>query len=111
MSSVAEARERAVDRAQLLRELPPVPDTSGASAAITAHIRKNCTKVVVIDDDPTGTQSVADIPVVTSADERDLRWALAQDAPCLFVETDARAMPEHAARALNETLAASPHAG
>jgi uncharacterized protein YgbK (DUF1537 family) len=106
MPSVAEApADRAVRRAELLGGLPPVPDTSGAAAAIAAHIQRHHTKVVVIDDDPTGTQSVAGVPVVTSADEQDLRWALAQDTPCLFVETDSRAMPESAARTLNEALA------
>jgi uncharacterized protein YgbK (DUF1537 family) len=106
MPSVAEAgAERAVDRAALLGALPPVPDTAGAAAAIAAHARRHRTKVVVIDDDPTGTQAVADVPVVTSADEQDLRWALAQDTRCLFVETDARALPEPAARTLNEALA------
>ncbi len=106
MPSVAEAgAERGVNRTELLAALPPVPDTSGAGAAIAAHIQRHRTKVVVVDDDPTGTQSVADVPVVTSADEQDLRWALAQDSPCVFVETDARAMPERAARTLNEALA------
>jgi hypothetical protein len=106
MPSVAEAAAgRAVRRAQLLGGLPPVPDTAGAADAIAAHIRRHRTKVAVIDDDPTGTQSVAGVPVVTSADEYDLRWALAQDTPCVFVETDSRAMPESAARTLNEALA------
>jgi uncharacterized protein YgbK (DUF1537 family) len=106
MPSVAEAgAERALSRSELLGALPPVPDTSGAAAAIAAHIERHRTKVVVVDDDPTGTQSVADVPVVTSADEEDLRWALAQDTNCVFVETDARAMPENAARTLNEALA------
>jgi uncharacterized protein YgbK (DUF1537 family) len=106
MPSVAEVgAERALDRSELLAGLPRVPDTAGAAAAIAAHARRHRTKVVVIDDDPTGTQAVADVPVVTSADEQDLRWALAQDSRCLFVETDARAMPEHAARKLNEALA------
>src|SRR5439155_1971900 len=103
---LAEAHaERDVHRSELLGTLPPVPDTSGAAAAIATHVRRHRTKVVVIDDDPTGTQAVADVPVVTSADEEDLRWALAQDTACLFVETDSRAMPEHAARTLNEALA------
>jgi len=50
-------------------------------------------RVVVIDDDPTGTQSVADVPIVTQWEVGDLRWALAQAATTLFVLTNSRSRP------------------
>jgi uncharacterized protein YgbK (DUF1537 family) len=46
--------------------------------------------VVVIDDDPTGTQSVADVPIVTQWGVSDLRWALAQATTAFFVLTNSR---------------------
>jgi uncharacterized protein YgbK (DUF1537 family) len=50
-------------------------------------------RVVVLDDDPTGTQTVTDVPVVTEWSADDLRWALAQPTTALFVLTNSRSMP------------------
>jgi hypothetical protein len=38
--------------------------------------------VVVLDDDPTGSQAVHDVPVLTGWDDADLIWAFAHPARC-----------------------------
>ena len=38
-------------------------------------------RLVVLDDDPTGTQTIADLPVLTSWSVADLRWALRAARP------------------------------
>ncbi|MER7564602.1 four-carbon acid sugar kinase family protein [Streptomyces sp. NPDC048523] len=71
-------------------------------------------RLVVLGGDPTGTQTVADVPVLTSWTADDLRWALRQDSAAFFVLTDTRSLsPEDAAarnrevvRALHEAAAA-----
>ncbi|MBR8740381.1 four-carbon acid sugar kinase family protein [Nocardiopsis sp. MG754419] len=54
--------------------------------------------IVVLDDDPTGTQSVHGLPVLTRWDVDDLRWAFAQDTLAVYVLTNTRSLdPEEAA--------------
>ena len=76
--------------AELLTDFPPeVPvsaETVAASVAASGRI------LVVLDDDPTGTQSVADLPVLTRWEVEDLRWALAQGAAAVYVLTNTRSL-------------------
>ncbi|WP_425455743.1 four-carbon acid sugar kinase family protein [Arthrobacter crusticola] len=60
---------------------------------------------VVLDDDPTGTQSVADLPVLTSWEEADITWALEQSPPAFYVLTNTRSLSEADAEARNRTIA------
>ncbi|MDD7942608.1 four-carbon acid sugar kinase family protein [Actinomycetospora lutea] len=54
--------------------------------------------VVVLDDDPTGTQTVRDLPVLTRWAADDVEWALAQATPAFFVLTNTRSLgPDDAA--------------
>ncbi|OCG72665.1 four-carbon acid sugar kinase family protein [Microbacterium sediminis] len=62
--------------------------------------------LVVLDDDPTGTQSVADLPVLTRWEREDLDAALATGAPAVYVLTNTRALDEvDAARRNREVVA------
>lgn len=54
-------------------------------------------RLVVLDDDPTGTQTVRDIPVLTSWGVDDIRWALQQDTAGFFILTNTRSLPGSAA--------------
>ena len=51
-------------------------------------------RLVVLDDDPTGTQSIADLPVLTSWSVADLRWALRQQTTAFFILTNTRSLSE-----------------
>jgi uncharacterized protein YgbK (DUF1537 family) len=59
----------------------------------------------VIDDDPTGTQTVCGLPLVTRWDERELEWAMSTAEPMFAVLTNSRAVAETEARAINRTVA------
>lgn len=48
--------------------------------------------VIVLDDDPTGTQSVAGLPVLTRWEVTDLEWALSRGAPAVYVLTNTRSL-------------------
>ena len=48
-------------------------------------------KVVVLDDDPTGTQTVHGVPVLTTWTVEALSEELANDLPCFYVLTNSRA--------------------
>jgi len=60
--------------------------------------------IVVLDDDPTGSQVVHDVPVLTCWDDEDLRWAFAHPAGAFFVLTNSRSLGEQATRDLLEDL-------
>ncbi len=49
-------------------------------------------QLVVLDDDPTGTQSVAELPVLNSWAATDLEWALATRAAAVYVMTNSRSL-------------------
>jgi uncharacterized protein YgbK (DUF1537 family) len=61
------------------------------------------TKIVVLDDDPTGSQTVHSCRLLTRWDASTLRVALCDDAPLFFVLTNTRGMDAaHAARITRE---------
>ncbi|WP_299036765.1 four-carbon acid sugar kinase family protein [uncultured Pseudokineococcus sp.] len=73
----------------VLRGAPP---EAGVTAAQVAEaVRGAGTTLVVLDDDPTGTQSVADLPVLTRWEHDDLAWAL-EGGPALYVLTNSRSL-------------------
>jgi uncharacterized protein YgbK (DUF1537 family) len=61
-------------------------------------------RLVVLDDDPTGTQSIADLPVLTSWSVADLRWALQQPTAGFFVLTNTRSLSEADAAERNVSI-------
>lgn len=60
--------------------------------------------LVVLDDDPTGTQSVADLPVLTRWDVEDFIWAFSQSKPAVYVLTNTRSLDPAEAAARNEEV-------
>lgn len=87
---------------ELLADHSPAPQVSARSvhdAAASAPI------LVVLDDDPTGTQSVHDLPVLTRWDEEHLEWALAQDVPAVYVLTNTRSLDPAEAEQRNREIA------
>ncbi|AWB85542.1 hypothetical protein C3E77_02115 [Mycetocola zhujimingii] len=54
--------------------------------------------VIVLDDDPTGSQTVHDTPVLTSWDADDLEWAFDQPGHGFFILTNSRGFNDDEAR-------------
>jgi uncharacterized protein YgbK (DUF1537 family) len=67
-------------------------------------------RVVVLDDDPTGTQGVSGLPVVLRPDAATVRAVTGQWPGSLWVLTNTRAMPEPAAVSLVRQIAADVRA-
>lgn len=61
--------------------------------------------LVVLDDDPTGTQTVRDIAVVTTWDSATLRAELARAPACFYILTNSRSLAPEATRTLHRELA------
>ena len=75
------------------------PDTVARSVADSGRV------LVVLDDDPTGTQSVADLPVLTGWSVEDLTWALTQGKPAVYVMTNSRSLDPADAEQRNREVA------
>ena len=77
---------------EILSSLPPIW-SEDLLPAIQSEIAQNPVSVVVLDDDPTGTQTVYDIPVLTSwklqsiIDEFEMRTSL------FYLLTNSRSLP------------------
>jgi len=63
--------------------------------------------VAVIDDDPTGTQTVHSVPVLADWSVETLSDALASDVPCFYVLANTRALAVKAAKARAEQIGAN----
>ncbi|TCL81747.1 MULTISPECIES: four-carbon acid sugar kinase family protein [unclassified Rathayibacter] len=95
-----------ISETTLLQQYPAQVPVEAAAVAATRTARTPV--LVVLDDDPTGTQSVADLPVLTSWAEEDLRWALATRAPAVYVLSNTRSLaPEDAAERNREIVASA----
>ena len=83
---------------------PPIGD---ADLETTVHRAVNASgrKVVALDDDPTGVQTVHDTAVLARWDRRALAAELRRPPPLFFLLTNARSLSEDRAMALNREIA------
>lgn len=61
-------------------------------------------RLAVLDDDPTGTQTVRGVPVLTRWQVGDIRWALQQSTTGFFVLTNSRSLAPDEAAARNREV-------
>jgi len=80
---------------------------AGLPAEFTQPPRRIAPKIVVLDDDPTGTQTVHGIPVLTRWDTDALVAELRDPAPAVFLLTNTRAFPPARAVEINHTTGAA----
>lgn len=86
--------------AERLASLPPTLVIPGARRSIRDALIRSGTRLVVIDDDPTGTQTVHDTRVFMDWSVATLRRAFASPDPLLFISTNSRSMTRADAEAL-----------
>lgn len=94
-----------ISESKLLEQYPAEVPVDAASVVRTRT--ESSPVLIVLDDDPTGTQSVADLPVLTAWTEDDLRWALGTGAPAVYVLTNTRSLAPETAAARNREIVAS----
>ncbi len=61
--------------------------------------------IIVLDDDPTGTQTVNDVPVLTNWDVPVLEKEFQKDTPLFFILTNSRSLNERDTTLLHQELA------
>ncbi|MGS0525817.1 four-carbon acid sugar kinase family protein [Zobellia nedashkovskayae] len=87
----------------LLKSIEEGAGLLGLEKEIRAELAKNPKSIVVLDDDPTGTQTVHDVPVITEWTEEILENELLA-SPVFFILTNSRSLQADEADALGELL-------
>ena len=94
----------AVSERDYLEAQPPERHEPGALEAIRERIDAGGRPFAVIDDDPTGTQCVHGVPVLTTWEEDDLAAAMNGPSSTFFVLTNSRSMPPDEAEKVNRDI-------
>lgn len=89
---------------ELITSVPP-EWTEDLLPEIQAHNRVAAETLVVLDDDPTGTQTVYDVPVLTEWSEETLEAEFSRKTPIFYILTNSRSLTEAETTDLHETLA------
>jgi uncharacterized protein YgbK (DUF1537 family) len=71
---------------------------------IRSKIEISGKKIVVLDDDPTGTQTVHGIPVLTEWSVEALIKEFENDLPAFYLLTNSRSLPLKAAQSINQEI-------
>lgn len=95
-----------VSKSATFAALPPVWPTDLLPANAAAASASGRT-LVVLDDDPTGTQTVRNIAVVTTWDVETLTAEFSAAPACFYILTNSRSLTAPASRALHLELAAN----
>jgi uncharacterized protein YgbK (DUF1537 family) len=93
----------ALSKHATLDSLPP-EWADDLRAAIRREVAASQRTLVVLDDDPTGTQTVHDLPVLTHWSVDALRDELARGTETFYLLTNSRSLPTKDAQQLNRTI-------
>ena len=94
---------KTISLGQLTATVPP-PWPEDPFPAIQAAVAHSSAKLVILDDDPTGTQTVYGIPVLTTWTVADLTVELQSPGPGFFILTNSRSLPPLEAEALSREI-------
>ena len=84
---------------------PPAIEDRDLEVHVKEAVVASRRKVVALDDDPTGVQTVHDVAVLARWDTATLANELRQPGSLFFVLTNSRSLPESQASALNREIA------
>ncbi|MDQ3411815.1 MAG: hypothetical protein M3509_06810 [Chloroflexota bacterium] len=85
----------------------PAEYPAGLTGRIQAEIARSNRKLIAVDDDPTGVQTVYDTPVLARWTVPDLVAELRDTGPLCFLLTNSRSLPEPEAVRINQEIAAN----
>jgi uncharacterized protein YgbK (DUF1537 family) len=97
----------AVDASEYLASQPPELRVPDALEKIRHQVSESGRRLAVLDDDPTGTQTVHGVPVLTTWTVEDLRWALEQPSSTFYILTNSRSFPEDEAAGMNREISSN----
>ena len=83
----------------------PVPDKDRAKECLQKAMEGFDCKIVVLDDDPTGVQTVHDISVYTDWEENSVREGFQEESSMFFILTNSRSFSEEKTAAVHRQIA------
>jgi uncharacterized protein YgbK (DUF1537 family) len=92
-----------IPKSQLLNRLPD-EWPQDLRPAIQKQVHANRRKIVVLDDDPTGTQTIHNLPVITEWSVDTLTTELKNNRPAFYILTNSRSYPLPIARQMNTEI-------
>ena len=92
---------------EVLGAAPPLRNEPGARERIRAVNAVAGRRIAVLDDDPTGSQTVHGVSVVTVFEADEYAAGLAEPGSTCFILTNTRSLPEAAAVELNTSVSTS----
>jgi len=93
-----------LDREATLSSLPPEHGTD-LTTTIASRVASDDQTIVALDDDPTGTQTVYDLPVLTEWSEATIDGEFARGTPAFYVMTNSRSLNPDEAAEVNKVIA------
>jgi len=96
---------RPVLKADVWAALPAEWHDPALFAAIQQQVRRSDRRIVVLDDDPTGTQTVHDVNILTEWSVSQLSAALRGNDRLFYILTNSRSLPPAQSRAIQREIA------
>lgn len=87
----------------LLETLPP-PWPEELLGGIKENIKSANYKIIILDDDPTGTQTARDLPILTNWSVKSISDELIREFPAFFILTNSRSITTNKAQMLAEEI-------
>ena len=84
----------------------PVIDESAVDALLAQEIAKDPHKIVVLDDDPTGVQTVHDVSVYTDWSPESIRTGFTEEGKLFYILTNSRGMTRDETTAAHRKIGA-----
>lgn len=84
----------------------PVIDEAYVDALLQKEIDGNHRKIIVLDDDPTGVQTVHDISVFTNWDEASVQEGFLEPEPLFYILTNSRGFTREETTSVHKEIAA-----
>ena len=91
---------------ETIRKYPAI-DAGAAAETLRKELEKNTRKIVVLDDDPTGVQTVHDVSVYTGWDEESMEDAFREEKSLFYILTNSRGLTREETTALHHEITAA----
>ena len=90
--------------AAILEKYPPLEEAK-IDELLRREIQESPVKIIVLDDDPTGVQTVHDVSVYTDWDEESIRNGLEEKNKLFYILTNSRGLTEEQTIQVHRTIA------
>ncbi|MDF7639856.1 four-carbon acid sugar kinase family protein [Lactobacillus sp. ESL0791] len=95
----------AIDAKETFASLPPEPEFDKVTALLKPALAQFATKIIVLDDDPTGSQTLHDISVYTNWSITSIRQGFAEKNSMFYILTNSRGLTENETKTLHTEIA------